>query len=160
LQRWRFGDVQVLMDYAHNPDGLRGLLAIAATLAGEGRLGLLLGQAGNRGNAEIRDLARVAADFAPRFVVLKDIDGYLRGRAPGEVAGILRTELLECGFADLDLPQRLGEAEAAREALRLIHVGEVLVLPVHAAKARVEVAAFLDDLHSAGWTAGDALPGE
>ncbi len=160
LQRWTFADVKVLMDYAHNPDGLRGLLTIAATLANGARLGLLLGQAGNRGNAEIRDLAAVAADFAPRFVVLKDIDGYLRGRAPGEVAEILKNELRQRGFADLDLPQRLGEAEAAREALRLIHAGEVLVLPVHAAKARVEVAAFLDDLRSAGWTAGEALPGE
>ena len=158
LQRWTFGNVKVLMDYAHNPDGLRGLLTIAATLANGARLGLLLGQAGNRGNAEIRDLAAVAADFAPRFVVLKDIDGYLRGRAPGEVAGILKDELRQRGFAEIDLPQRLGEAEAAREALRLIHAGEVLVLPVHAAKARVEVAAFLDDLRSAGWTAGEALP--
>jgi UDP-N-acetylmuramyl tripeptide synthase len=160
LQRWTLGDVQVLMDYAHNPDGLRGLMTIAATLAGGGRLALLLGQAGNRGNTEIRDLAKVAAEFTPRFVVLKDIDGYLRGRAPGEVAGILKEQLLLSGFADADLPLRLAEADAAREALRRIRSGEVLVLPVHAAKARIEVAAFLDRLRMLGWKTGEPLPGE
>jgi UDP-N-acetylmuramyl tripeptide synthase len=160
LQRWTFGGVQVLMDYAHNPDGLRGLLAIAATLAGRGSLALLLGQAGNRGDAEIRDLARVAVEFAPRFVVLKDIDGFLRGRTPGEVAGILKAELLDHGFVDADLPVRLAEADAAREALRRIRGGEVLVLPVHAAKARIDVAALLDRLRTLGWTAGQALPGD
>ena len=157
LQRWNFGGVQILMDYAHNPDGLRGLLAIATTLAERGRLGLLLGQAGNRGDAEIRDLATVAAQFAPRFVVLKDIDGYLRGRAPGEVAGILRAELLRCGLADIDLPLCLGEVDAAREALRRIHPGDVLVLPVHSLGARAEGAALLDSLRDSGWQAGEQL---
>ena len=160
LQRWTLGDVQVLLDYAHNPDGLRGLLAIAATLAGGKRLALLLGQAGNRGNAEIRDLAKVAAEFAPRFVVLKDIDGFLRGRAPGEVAGILKEQLQQLGFVDADLPLRLAEVEAAREALRRIRSGEVLVLPVHAPAARIEVVALLDRLRTLDWTAGEPLPGD
>src|SRR5690606_24153270 len=30
LQRWTLGDVEVLLDYAHNADGLRGLLDVAA----------------------------------------------------------------------------------------------------------------------------------
>ena len=160
LQRWNLGGVQALMDYAHNPDGLRGLLGIARTLAGAARVGLLLGQAGNRGDAEIRDLAAVAAEFAPRFVVLKDIDGYLRGRAPGEVAGILRDELLARGMAAADLPLRLGEVNAAREALRRAGPGDVLVLPVHSLGARAEVAALLDHLVSLGWSVGKALPGD
>src|SRR5690606_7618076 len=79
LQRWQLGDVQVLLDYAHNPDGLRGLLRVAAGLRGDGRLALLLGQAGNRGDDDIRALARTAFAAAPDRVWLKDIGGeYLR----------------------------------------------------------------------------------
>jgi UDP-N-acetylmuramyl pentapeptide synthase len=61
LQRWRRDGVEVLLDYAHNPDGLQGLLAMARALAPRGRLGLLLGQAGNREDEAIRALARTAA---------------------------------------------------------------------------------------------------
>jgi cyanophycin synthetase len=48
LQRWNFGGLRIVTDYAHNPDGLRGLLELALASRGAGRLALLLGQAGNR----------------------------------------------------------------------------------------------------------------
>ncbi|MGH8028421.1 MAG: Mur ligase family protein, partial [Arenimonas sp.] len=80
MQRWRLGATTVLLDYAHNPDGLAGFLRVATALRGDGRLGLALGQAGNRPDDDIRALARVAAGFHPGRIVLKDIDGFLRGR--------------------------------------------------------------------------------
>ncbi|HET7126364.1 MAG TPA: Mur ligase family protein, partial [Lysobacter sp.] len=94
LQRWTLGDVQVLLDYAHNPDGLRGLLVVAAGLRRGGRMALLLGHAGNRLDEDFRALAAVAAEARPDRVWLKDIGGdYLRGRASGDVAMILRDAL-------------------------------------------------------------------
>jgi UDP-N-acetylmuramyl tripeptide synthase len=149
--------VEVFVDYAHNPDGMDGLLAIAAQ-GRRGRLGLLLGQAGNREDADIRALAATAARFRPDLVVLKDIDGYLRGRVPGEVADILRQELLRAGLAPESLPVRLREADAAREALGWARAGDVLVLPVHSLAARATVAALLDALVAQGWRPGEPLP--
>ena len=73
LQRWRRDGVEVLLDYAHNPDGLQGLLEMARVIAPKGRLGLLLGQAGNREDQAIRALARTAAQASPHRVVLKDL---------------------------------------------------------------------------------------
>lgn len=69
LQRWGLGDVDVLLDYAHNPDGLRGLLAVAQAMRGDGRLALILGQAGNREDADVRALAKVAAEADRKSVV-------------------------------------------------------------------------------------------
>ena len=63
MMRFEYNGAQVLIDYAHNPDGLRGLLSVATQLRGRGRLGLLLGHAGNRKDADIAELARVAAQF-------------------------------------------------------------------------------------------------
>src|SRR5208283_125006 len=58
MMRFEVGGVLVLVDYAHNPDGLRGLLEVAEHLrSGAGRLGLLLGHAGNRQDADIDELA-------------------------------------------------------------------------------------------------------
>jgi UDP-N-acetylmuramyl tripeptide synthase len=144
LMRFEIDGVHVLVDYAHNPDGLRGVLQVAEGLKdGGGRLGLLLGHAGNREDADIERLAQVAAEFRPTLVVVKEIEGYLRGRAPGEVPRILHGALLRCGLPEAALPQRPTELEAARLALDWAQPGDVLVLLVHGLGARAEVVRLL-----------------
>jgi UDP-N-acetylmuramyl tripeptide synthase len=157
LERWAFGGLRIFLDYAHNPDGLRGLLRVARADA-SGRLGLLLGQAGNRGEPEIRALAAVAAAAKPDRVVLKDIDGYLRGRDDGEVAAVLGDELLKQGMTPDQLRTCLPELGAARELLAWSQPGDVLVMPVHALTARAAVQSLLDHLAASGWLPGDSLP--
>ena len=159
LQRWTLGDVEVLLDYAHNPDGLQGLLDVAAGLRRGGRLALLLGHAGNRLESDFRALAAVAASVKPDRVWLKDIGGdYLRGRASGDVAMILRDALHAAGMDEADLPVCLDEAEAARQALAWARVGDLLVLPVHEPARRDVVVGLLDALQAGGWRAGQPLP--
>ena len=159
LQRWTLGDVEVLLDYAHNPDGLQGLLDVAAGLRRGGRLALLLGHAGNRLESDFRALAAVAAAARPDRVWLKDIGGdYLRGRASGDVAMILRDALHAAGMDEADLPVCLDEAEAARQALAWARAGDLLVLPVHESARRDVVVGLLDALQAGGWRAGQPLP--
>jgi cyanophycin synthetase len=158
LEQWRFAGISVLLDYAHNPEGLRGLLSIARSLGASGRLGLILGQAGNRGEAEIRALAAAAASFHPDLVVLKDMEGFLRGRAAGEVASVLRDELLAQGLPIGALPMEQTEIAAVRRALAWAREDDLLVLPVHALKAKAKVVALLDRLQDDGWRAGQPLP--
>jgi len=150
--------VEALLDYAHNPEGLNGLLGIAQTLRGGHRMALLLGQAGNREDADIRALAATAMTFRPERVVLKDIEGYMRGRAPGEIAALLRDELHRHGLSDDAISVRLNEVDAVREVLSWAQEGDVLVLPVHGYDARDAVAALLDRLHAEDWRPGDPLP--
>lgn len=159
LQRWTLGDVDVLLDYAHNPDGLQGLLDVAAGLRRGGRLALLLGHAGNRLESDFRALAAVAAAARPDRVWLKDIGGdYLRGRASGDVAMILRDALRAAGMDEADLPVCLDEAEAARQALAWARAGDLLVLPVHEPARRDVVVGLLDALQAGDWRAGQPLP--
>jgi len=146
LETWRFQGLTVFMDYAHNPEGLEGLLRVATAAPRQGRLGLLLGQAGNREDSAIRALAATAARFHPDLVVLKDLDGYLRGRAPGEVPGILRDELLGLGLSSANLQTVLPEAESAQALLDWAQPGDVVVLTVHGSAARARVGAVLDGL--------------
>jgi UDP-N-acetylmuramyl tripeptide synthase len=155
LMRYEVGGVHVLVDYAHNPDGLGGVLGVAEGLKGEGgRLGLLLGHAGNREDADIERLAVTAARFAPSLVVVKEIEGYLRGREAGEVPRILRDALLRAGLPAESVAQQPGELAAARHALGWARPGDVLVLPVHGLAARAEVLAMIDTLRSAAFAAG------
>jgi len=144
LMRFERGGVRVLLDYAHNPEGLRGLLQVAEHLrGGTGRLGLLLGHAGNRQDAEIEELARTAAQFRPALVVVKENEAHLRGREPGEIPRIIRAALLRAGLPQASLAVRMSETEAARYALEWAQPGDVLALPVHSSAARTEVLALL-----------------
>jgi UDP-N-acetylmuramyl tripeptide synthase len=149
LMRYERAGVRVLIDYAHNPEGLRGLLQVAEHLrGGRGRLGLLLGHAGNRQDSEIEALARTAAQFRPALIVVKENEAHLRGREPGEVPRILRAALERCGLPAEALPLRMSELEAVSCALEWAQPGDVLALPVHSAAAR---SAVLELLH--GWRA-------
>lgn len=158
LQRWQVGGASVLIDYAHNPEGLQGFLSIVQNQQATGRLALLLGQAGNREDADIRALAKVAASFKPDFVVLKDIDGFIRGREPGEVAAILKTALIEHGIPEVCIAIQLDEVEAVRSILAWAKVGDMLALPIHSTNGRAEVEALMQVLVETLWHVGDALP--
>jgi cyanophycin synthetase len=143
MMRFEFRGAQVLIDYAHNPDGLRGFLSVATQLRGKGRLGLLLGTAGNRQDSDVLELARVAADFKPDLIVVKEDEAHLRGRAPGEIPRIIRDELLRLGLTASVLPMRDNETDAARYALEWARPGDVLALPLHSPNARAAVIEIL-----------------
>jgi cyanophycin synthetase len=144
LMRFERDGVQILVDYAHNPEGLRGLLKVAEHLrGGRGRLGLLLGHAGNRQDAELAALAAAAAEFHPALIVVKENEAHLRGRAPGEVPRLIHAALLRAGMERSALQMRMSELEAVHAALAWAQPGDVLALPVHAAAARSAVLALL-----------------
>ena len=158
LQRWKIGGASVLIDYAHNPEGLHGFLSIVQNQQATGRLALLLGQAGNREDNDIRELAKVAASFKPDFIVLKDIDGFIRGREAGEVAAILQNALVEHGVPESNITIQLDEVEAVRTILSWAKAGDMLALPIHSTAGRSEVEALMQSLNETMWRAGNELP--
>jgi UDP-N-acetylmuramyl tripeptide synthase len=123
-----------------------------------GRLGLLLGQAGNRRDHAIAELAQTAAAFNPDLVVIKEIAGMLRGRALGEVPRMLESELLAAGFARERIGRISDEVDAARHLLQWAAAGDLIVLPIHQSAARVRLENLLDELDACGWRAGMELP--
>ncbi len=146
MMRYDIGGVQVLLDYAHNPDGLLGFLAVAEQLrGGTGRFAILLGHAGNRQDSDIEELARVAARSRPDLVVVKEIPTHLRGRAPGEVPRLIRNALLRAGVPGSAVMMQSGELEAAEQALQWARAGDVVGLLVHGPAARAAVLAMLRD---------------
>jgi UDP-N-acetylmuramyl tripeptide synthase len=146
LMRFERAGVRILVDYAHNPEGLRGLLRVAEHVrGGSGRLGLLLGHAGNRQDAELEALAATAAEFHPSLIVVKENEAHLRGRPPGEVPRLIHAALLRAGIASSSLEMRMSELEAVHAALEWARPGDVLALPVHSAAARAAVVTLLSE---------------
>jgi UDP-N-acetylmuramyl tripeptide synthase len=149
LERWAWRGATVLVDYAHNPDGLAQLLGVARALQPR-RLGLLLGQAGNRDDAAIAELARTAAAFAPERIVVKELPRMLRGRALGAVPALILATLREAGVPAEATSLEPDESLAAAALLDWAGPGDVLVLPGHTAAVRETLAQRL----AAGPTAG------
>ncbi|HVN46593.1 MAG TPA: Mur ligase family protein [Steroidobacteraceae bacterium] len=146
LMRFERDGVRILVDYAHNPAGLRGLLRVAEHLRrGGGRLAVLLGHAGNRQDAELEALAATAAEFQPALIVVKENEAHLRGRPAGEVPQLIHAALLRAGVPPAALQLRMSELEAVQAALDWARPGDVLALPVHAAAARSAVVELLSD---------------
>lgn len=143
LMRYEYRGAQVLIDYAHNPEGLKGLMTVAMRLRRTGRIGLVLGQAGNRTTTDIEELAATAAGFRPDFIVVKEMETMLRGRAPGEVPGILLAALVRSGLPQASIDMCGSEFDAVRRALEWSQPGDVLVLPVHARDARARAVALI-----------------
>ena len=147
LMRFDRRGATFIVDYAHNPDGLRGVLHVARQLRREGgRLVTLLGHAGNRRDEDIADLARTAASFEPDLVVVKEDEGHLRGRQPGEVPAILRQALLGSGLRESSVVMCDSELAAARHAIETARSGDAVALLVHSASARAAVLELLRGL--------------
>ena len=133
---FELGGVRILLDYAHNPDGMRALATIARALPG-GRRGLVLGQAGNRDDDAIRGLARSAWPIGIDHVVLKEMEAYRRGRPLGEIPGLLAAEFRRLGLDDAAIEFADSEVAAVEKALDWARGGDLLVLTVHSNRAAV-----------------------
>ncbi|MCX7053435.1 MAG: Mur ligase family protein [Proteobacteria bacterium] len=144
LMRFDIGGVKIILDYAHNPDGLRGVMHVAQQLrAPDGRIGMLLGHAGNRLNADIEELALVATEFGPDLIVVKEDEGHLRGRQQGEVPAIIQNALLRTGMPLAAVPICPSEVDAALLALDWARPGDALVLLIHSSSARTRMLEIL-----------------
>jgi UDP-N-acetylmuramyl tripeptide synthase len=147
---FRFGDVTALVDFVHNPHGMRAMAETVLGLPARRRL-VVLGQAGDRDDASIRALARAACRMRPQRVVVKELSRYLRGRPAGEVPALIRAEL-EAADAALEVVDATDELDAVRRALEWCEPGDLLILPIQA--RREAVVAWLARLEADGWRPG------
>ncbi|MGN6393490.1 MAG: Mur ligase family protein [Gemmatimonadales bacterium] len=149
------GGVRLVIDYAHNPHGMSALARMIGALPGARRL-VMLGQAGDRSDDAIRALARAALQLRPDRIVLKEMERYLRGRAPGEVPALMADELARQGVPAAAVSRPGTELAAVRDALAWARPGDVLLLAVH--QDRPRVLELLDQMRGAKWRAGDPVP--
>jgi UDP-N-acetylmuramyl tripeptide synthase len=149
------GEVIAVVDFAHNPHGVAAIGDVARLFPGAPRT-LLLGQAGDRDDRAIRDLARSAWGLRPSRVILKDMLNYLRGRAAGELPGMMRRELAALGCPPEAILDGGEDLEATRLALELAEPGDLLLLLVHEHQA--EVLELLSRLEREGWGPAEPLP--
>jgi UDP-N-acetylmuramyl tripeptide synthase len=156
LNLFELAGVTILVDFAHNPHGMQALVALAASLPARRRL-IVMGQAGDRDDVAIAEFARSAWAFRPDRIVLKEMEKYLRGRATGDVTGIMEAEFLRLGAPRSAIAHAASEYDAVVDALHWAESGDLLLLPLHSERERC--LALFDRLQSEGWAPGHRVPG-
>ncbi len=118
---------KVLVDFAHNPEAMQALFRMARSVPARRRV-LCFGQAGDRTDEQIRELARSAWAIGLDMAIVSELTHYARGRAPGEVFGIIRDELLQAGARDDQVMHFQEEHESFDAGLEWAKQGDLVVI--------------------------------
>ena len=127
---WTLADGRdVLLDFAHNRAGLEAIVDLVRAL---GRAPVVcFGMAGDRSDAELRDLGTMLARLGPRVVVLREAAAYRRGRDAGEVPALLAEGLHATGFPQSAIHFADDEPSSLDRARELAAPGELILLLLH-----------------------------
>ena len=141
----------VVIDYAHNEAGMRGLTEICDGLRRRGReVWLTFDTAGDRSDAILHDVAYRAARGADH-VGIAELTRYLRGRDPAELIERLTAGAIDGGATDV--PVHPDEVTALATMLEASATGDVVA--VTALGQRPELFAWLEAHGATRLTPGD-----
>ncbi len=121
---------KVMLDFAHNADGVRQIVQLAKGMTANRRL-ITLGQAGDRSDEAIAELALIARQLDADRYLLKETEHYLRGRSLGEVTDLMRKALQGAGVDEARIGTHMDEASAVEAAAAWVQPGDLAVVLVH-----------------------------
>lgn len=81
-----FKDYKVMIDFAHNPDGFRGIKEFLSTVDSTSKIGIITGT-GDRRDDDIRDMGRISAEMFDHIIIRQD--KFLRGRQAEDIVRLL-----------------------------------------------------------------------
>jgi len=121
-----FRGATVIADYGHNPDAIQALVKAVGTLAGR-RRSVVISGAGDRRDEDLRRQTRILGEAFDDVILYQD--AAQRGRADGEVMGLLRE-----GLANASRTRRIdeirGEFVAIDTALGRLEAGDLCLILV------------------------------
>jgi UDP-N-acetylmuramyl tripeptide synthase len=119
--------IKILIDFAHNPAAMAALFDMASAIPAKRRV-LCFGQAGDRTDELIRELARDAWEIGLDRVEVSELADYHRGREHGDVFGIIRDELLKQGADDAQIVHNELELESLQDAIDWAQPGDLVIM--------------------------------
>ena len=118
---------QVLIDFAHNPAAMSALFDMASAVPAK-RRALCFGQAGDRTDELIRELARDAWAIGLDCVFVSELAKYHRGREHGDVFRIIQDELQKQGADEEQVVHNEEELETLEAALEWAQPGDLVIM--------------------------------
>jgi cyanophycin synthetase len=81
-----FKEYRVMIDFAHNADGFRGIKEFLTTIESPYKIGIITGT-GDRRDDDIRDMGRISAEMFDHIIIRQD--KFLRGRKAEDIVNLL-----------------------------------------------------------------------
>ncbi|MES2567257.1 MAG: cyanophycin synthetase [Bacteroidota bacterium] len=81
-----FKEYKVMIDFAHNPDGFKGIKEFLSTIDSPLKIGIITGT-GDRRDDDIRDMGRISAEMFDHIIIRQD--KFLRGRQAEDIVRLL-----------------------------------------------------------------------
>jgi cyanophycin synthetase len=106
---------------------MRALADMVSRVPAQRRI-LLMSQAGDRSDADIRELVRAACEMQPDRLLTCDLPGYERGREPGTIPSLIREFAVNTGLAAEQVRISDDPVSAVSDALDDARPGDLLVL--------------------------------
>ena len=83
---FEFKEYKVLIDFAHNADGFKGIKEFLTTVESPYKIGIITGT-GDRRDDDIRDMGRISAEMFDHIIIRQD--KFLRGRKAEDIVKLL-----------------------------------------------------------------------
>jgi cyanophycin synthetase len=125
---------QVLVDYAHNPAAVEGLMDLVRRMRAHRRIGVITAP-GDRRDEDLRGVGRRCAGLD--YVILKE-DENRRGRQPGEISRVIGEGLADAGIGPGLVETVYSEREAVAHAVDQMSDGDLVVVLVDDVPAVLE----------------------
>lgn len=81
-----FKEYKVLIDFAHNPEGFKGIKEFLSTIDSPMKIGIITGT-GDRRDEDIRNLGKISAEMFDHIIIRQD--KFLRGREADDIVRLL-----------------------------------------------------------------------
>jgi cyanophycin synthetase len=118
-----FKEYKVMIDFAHNADGFRGIKEFLATVDSPYKIGIITGT-GDRRDNDIRELGRLSAQMFDHIIIRQD--KFLRGRQADDIVNLLVE-----GISEVDPKQSYEyipkEVEALKHAFTIAKPGTFII---------------------------------
>lgn len=126
--------VRVLLDFGHNPHGVRAVQGpirrLLAAVPGA-RLSVCVGQAGDRSDGDLTGLVTEICACGASRAWVRPLSGYERGRASSETVRVLHQAFIDRGLAPDAVSDVADEVDALAHAFAWARPGDLLVHFVH-----------------------------
>ncbi len=124
LNLFEFNDFSILLDYAHNPAGMRALQKFTDTIEATVKVGIIAG-IGDRREEDNKEMGSIAADMFDEIIIRQDKN--LRGKSESELINMLNQ-----GIKNRDPEKKTmiipSEKEAITYAISHAEKGSLIVL--------------------------------
>jgi UDP-N-acetylmuramyl tripeptide synthase len=143
---FKVNNAGVIMDFAHNIHSMEAMAVTTANMKAK-RKYLMLSHAGDRTDNEIINMTKTALKMEPDFMVIAEIDPYLRGRMLGEVPKLVVDTALAYGMKRSDVYVADSPYKGAKHIVEQLQEDDLALLMVLSDRDKI-TELLLDEVHA------------